>query len=279
MSSRQDDHMDDAEFDAEFAGFLRGEGELAGLMRQVPQPQPSSELDEKILANAGAALAQPASANDAAMPAAERRPAEVRRTSRDIARFLRRARAPLGLAATVVIAVSLGVQWRQEPEVAEQVVVPAVPELKADAPPPPASADRPAPAADAAMAAPPKQEAAQPAPALKQAGTMQPARKREAHANLAEARPQDAPPQTAFAYSRVQEPGTLSKQAALPAADLQGIVPAGDPKAGEWLLKIDELIRQGRKEEALKSWEDFRKAWPDYPVPEPLKEKIKALAP
>jgi hypothetical protein len=60
---------------------------------------------------------------------------------------------------------------------------------------------------------------------------------------------------------------------------VQGIVPAEYPKAREWLQKIDDLIRQGRNDEALRSWEDFRKAYPDYAVPEPLKEKLKALAP
>lgn len=319
MSSRQDDHMDDAEFDAEFAGFLRGEGELARMLAQVPQPEPSSELDSKILADAQAALAQPASANDAVVPEAERQPSEFRSTSQDISRFIRRARAPLGLAATVVIAVSLGVQWHQEPDVAEQVTVPAVPELK-KAPaaqkevevriieearlPAPAMSFR-APRADMPPAPPPPKAIvmappppAPPAPEIATGGVSPPPNAIAATSSVARSAPPTPVDSRVLAPVAAPVPAMLSAKPEMPAAmapmpvrqeqlqrfkaqaaDVVEDRPSGDARERAWLEKIDDLIKQGRNDEALRSWEDFRKAYPDYAVPDPLKEKLKALAP
>lgn len=145
MNPKHDEHDDAVQFDA----FLNGDGALANALRQLPQPSPSAELDQAILADAERALAQPPAANapDGGNPG---QPSWM-------PHFLRRNRVPLGLAASVIFAVTIGLQW-QEPrmdEVREAVIDVRLP---AEAPPPPplsvmAGADREqAPAAPAAPA-------------------------------------------------------------------------------------------------------------------------------
>lgn len=127
-------HDDDREFDA----FLRGEDDLSALLRQAPQPEVPPELDARILAQARSALAEPAhagreAANDPApMP------------------WLMRMRVPLGLAATVVIGVSLGLRWTGWQEGTPVVLVSDSDPAAAAAPPPPAVAAKPGVQAEAA---------------------------------------------------------------------------------------------------------------------------------
>lgn len=98
--------------DAEFDAFLQGGDELALLLQDLPQDAPSAELDAAIMADAEAALAMagvtaPAvvAANDAKNPdASPHRPS-----------FLWRWKTPLGLAASVLLAVPLFL-LRQEHE-------------------------------------------------------------------------------------------------------------------------------------------------------------------
>lgn len=47
--------------------------------------------------------------------------------------------------------------------------------------------------------------------------------------------------------------------------------------ANVWLGKIDALLKAGSNKEALLEWRKFRKAYPDYAVPDALTEKMKAL--
>jgi hypothetical protein len=53
MSTKNTDLDDD---NAKFDEFLQGKGELSELLRALPQEQPSSELDAKILADARRSL-------------------------------------------------------------------------------------------------------------------------------------------------------------------------------------------------------------------------------
>jgi len=93
-------HDDDRDFDA----FLRGEDDLSALLRQAPQPEVPPALDARILAQARGTLAEPVLAEPAhAGRAAANDPAP--------APWLMRMRVPLGLAATVVIGVSLSLRW------------------------------------------------------------------------------------------------------------------------------------------------------------------------
>lgn len=40
---------------------------------------------------------------------------------------------------------------------------------------------------------------------------------------------------------------------------------------------IEELLKADLRQDALAEWEKFRKAYPQYPVPEKLEARIKAL--
>jgi hypothetical protein len=144
MTSKDDINMDDKDFDA----FLQHEGELSQLLKKLPQPMPSADLDAAILAAAKAELEKnPApqsvaqlpvatAANDAGSPVVARvRPG-----------LIRRWRMPLGLAASLLVTVQL-VRWQMK----EEQTVPGAPAVlyesaptAAPAPPPP-PADTPAP--------------------------------------------------------------------------------------------------------------------------------------
>ncbi|WP_296943035.1 hypothetical protein [uncultured Massilia sp.] len=93
-----DPHDDDLDLDA----FLTGEDDLSAQLRDIHQPAPPPALDARIRAHAREALRASAAAANDAIDAEERAL---------VASPLGRWRAPLALAATVVIGVSLGLQW------------------------------------------------------------------------------------------------------------------------------------------------------------------------
>ena len=59
-----------------------------------------------------------------------------------------------------------------------------------------------------------------------------------------------------------------------PAAAIPGLRVAteatGETHAKAWLLKIEDLLKQNERPEALAEWRKFRAIYPDYPVPEKL---------
>lgn len=106
MSTQDEINISDADFDA----FLKGEGELSLMLRQLPQKQPSAELDDAILAKAKVELAKtpeapvvatvqsaPQAANDPVMPG----------KSKSSGGFVSRWRIPLGLVASLFVTVQL----------------------------------------------------------------------------------------------------------------------------------------------------------------------------
>lgn len=105
--------------DAGFEAFLRGEGELADLLHAMPQPDASSQLEAAIMADAQAALARPpvtagVAANDPVIASAPV--------------FLARWKIPLGLAASILLALPLLMQQRgQSPSRENAIVVAAAP--------------------------------------------------------------------------------------------------------------------------------------------------------
>ncbi|MFZ6731343.1 hypothetical protein ACO0LG_05395 [Undibacterium sp. Ji42W] len=128
MTSRNDDmHV------AEFEDFLQGKGELASLLQDLPQAQPSAELDAAIIAEAEGALAAPLAtrtapaivppaANDAIGPEGSGKPPS----------FFWRWKLPLSLAASILFAIPVVMQQNQESYPADPVTVrapnaPAVP--------------------------------------------------------------------------------------------------------------------------------------------------------
>ncbi|MFZ6871772.1 hypothetical protein ACO0LF_06900 [Undibacterium sp. Di27W] len=114
MTSRNDDMQD-----AEFEGFLQGKGELASLLQNLPQAQPSAELDAAIIAQAERALAAstPAlmvsAANDAIGPEGHGKPPS----------FLWRWKLPLSLAASILFAIPVVMQYKQESYTTDPVTV------------------------------------------------------------------------------------------------------------------------------------------------------------
>jgi len=49
------------------------------------------------------------------------------------------------------------------------------------------------------------------------------------------------------------------------------------PRAEAWLSAIDEMLKAGLRQDALEEWEKFKRAYPDYPVPEKLSAQIRLL--
>ncbi|PHV05964.1 hypothetical protein CSQ96_18005 [Janthinobacterium sp. BJB412] len=58
-----------------------------------------------------------------------------------------------------------------------------------------------------------------------------------------------------------------------PAAD----APTDAARAQAWLNVIDEMLKAELRQDALAEWTKFRHAYPDYPVPETLRARIKAV--
>ncbi|PFH11920.1 hypothetical protein BCF11_4387 [Collimonas sp. PA-H2] len=48
-------------------------------------------------------------------------------------------------------------------------------------------------------------------------------------------------------------------------------------RAEAWLSAIDEMLKAGLRQDALEEWEKFKRAYPDYPVPEKLRTQIRLL--
>jgi hypothetical protein len=44
--------------------------------------------------------------------------------------------------------------------------------------------------------------------------------------------------------------------------------------ARDWLDRIEKLLAQGRKSEAVTDWKAFRAAYPEYPVPDATKSQL-----
>ena len=47
--------------------------------------------------------------------------------------------------------------------------------------------------------------------------------------------------------------------------------------AAQWLEHIESLLGAGKDAELLDEWRRFRKAYPDYPVPQTTADRIKAI--
>ncbi|HTD03450.1 hypothetical protein [Undibacterium sp.] len=48
-------------------------------------------------------------------------------------------------------------------------------------------------------------------------------------------------------------------------------------EANDWLALIEELLKAELRKDALDEWKKFRKAYPDYPVPDKVAQQLKAL--
>ncbi len=276
MNPPDHDHRDDEAFDA----FLQGRGELAQLLQQLPQPTPPEALSAAIVAQAQAALRLESSANDARVNGPHGAPLPPH--------FLRRARLPLALAASVVLAVIVGVQWQGRLSEPATVLVAQAPPSQIHAPPPaaaPTATLSKAPDASKSAAAlgaakkqvPSAEQAPMPPTVLAQADIAQ------ANSDAAVFRSVPSATRAEAQPAAVAAP-TPAAVAAAPAASVAASPAPAAPtvdveKAKAWLKLIDELIKADMRRDALEEWERFRKDYPHYPVPEKLSAKIKALKP
>jgi hypothetical protein len=69
---------------------------------------------------------------------------------------------------------------------------------------------------------------------------------------------------------------TGSRLMAAPTGPAAAAKPAEAARAQAWLNVIDEMLKAELRQDALSEWAKFRLAYPDYPVPETLRARIKA---
>lgn len=316
MSSRdqdRDSHDDDRELDA----FLRGEDDLAGALRGLEQPAPPPALDARIRAQAQEALAEPVGAANDAAQASDANDAGAVNDAEEralVASPLGRWRAPLAVAATVVIGVSLALQWDGgRRETAPAALADAAP--RAEGPPAPAPASVPAPVA-APEALPEATRQQEPAPVEKAMPGPAPATRqgRATHAAPTEAvRPPPPPPPAPAASPAPAMPAAAPAPAPAPApasapsfhlqhfatpqsgeGDADGlavqrrsapatthvevtgsrVTAADERRPREWLAVIGQLLDHKLDDDARTSWAHFRREYPDYPVPDALRRRL-----
>lgn len=293
MTGKDKDQIDDG-----FELFLQRQDELSRQLQSLPQPAPSAELDAAILARVEAELARTAAtdaaANDPALPGAAASP---------LPGFLSRWRTPLSMAASVMLVTLVLLRWQTQADnpvplvvaqAPEQTPQQALPQAATTAAPPAQPragrektdgkmlAARP-PAADAARTevttsntqiaqAPDTGREADAALQIAQADTQDAARKTYAPAPA----PSSAPVPTAIARAEVPVAAAPAPAAIRP--PVTDSAPPNNPeKARAWLALIDELLKADLRQDALAEWEKFRKAYPQYPVPEKFEARIKAL--
>ena len=264
------------------------DADLARRLAALPQPEPSAELDAAIFAQVQKDLAPgPAAANDPATELATEPP----RPS-----LLRRYRAPLAFAASLAgIAILLPVFRTMQHEEAQQVNVPIISDdAILPAPPPKAKADVAAPvpsAAPARPAAPQKQKreagmvaepAAKPVPPTWQSPVQSPLPAVELRrAAPSPPEPVRAAPAAVPEYAPAPVP-TPALDAAAPAA--KGVTPVRITGSRiqvlppqDWLGTIEHMLDEGETARAAEQWKRFRQVNPDYPVPDALAQRLKAL--
>ena len=226
------------------------DADLARRLAALPQPEPSAELDASIFSQIEKDLAPgPAAANDPAVEAPRPKPKL-------------RYRAPLAFAASLAGIAILFPVWRSfqqqnqhhELQPVEVQIVPE--ETPAALPPPMISQDK------AAVPAEKKRESA-----------------------IVAAKP--APPMLEMPVPQKMEepPITAAPPPPLPAPQIDELEPApkaparaSDPESPkDWLQTIERMLEAGDTEAAAAQWKRFRKAHPDYPVPDTLAGRLKAL--
>ena len=226
------------------------DADLARRLAALPQPEPSAELDASIFAQIEKDLAPgPAAANDPAAEAPRPKPKH-------------RYRAPLAFAASLAGIAILFPVWRsyqQQNQLhdLQPVEVRIVPE-----------------GAPAAL----------PSPMISQDKADVPAEKKRESAIVA-AKP--APPMLEMPVPQNVEapPIAAAPPPPVPAAEIDELEPA--PKAAarasdavspkDWLQTIERMLEAGDTEAAAAQWKRFRKAHPDYPVPDSLANRLKTL--
>ena len=282
--------------DAQFEAFLRGEGDLSRQLQALAQPSPSAELDAAIIERARLAVVQQGreAANDPGVW-------QAAKPQRARGHGLRWS-IPAGIAATVLAGL-IGQQTYQKGgydaiEDASSVAVTA----------PKQAAATPVPAAEAPRAVIMEPERLGKAPVQRESQVEQRRAPMERQADkfarspvlapapqFVPATPAPAPPSLSPApapapvVAAAGAPGEsnvfLSQEKSATAKAAQRTVTVtgsrirsayeADPAA--WLGAIDVLLDGGKNPEAAAEWARFRKAYPDYAVPEVTEKRLQAL--
>lgn len=234
------------------------DADLVRRLAALPQPEPSQELDAAIFAQIQNDLAPgPAAANDPAHEAPRPKPKH-------------RYRAPLAFAASLAGIAILFPVWRSYQHQELYPVETKIVEAPAPLPAPVIADD------EAAAPAEKKRESAmasaKPAPPIPQLEMPEQAPEPVAAAApppppVPAPAPAAAPPAPAPAME-VDEFDPPRKAAARSKE-------AESPK--DWLQSIERMLDAGDTESAAAQWKRFRKAHPDYPVPDTLAGRLKAL--
>jgi len=233
------------------------DADLARRLAALPQPEPSAELDAAIFAQVQQDLApRPAAAND---PASEAQQPKRKH----------RYRAPLAFAASLAGIAILFPVWRayqhQEQHPVEVRIVPEempalpAPMVSSDEVPAPADKKRES-AIVSAKPAPPVPQLEMPMHAPEPAAAAAPP-----PPPVPAPEPAAAPPARAMAADELDSP----RKAAARSQETE------NPK--ERLQEIERLLDAGDTDSAAAQWKRFRKAHPDYPVPDTLAGRLKAL--
>lgn len=297
------DHSEDAAFE----DFLKGEGDLARQLQGLPQPPVPEALSAAILARAAADLGDGAragvSANDALHGGTAAPPAR---------HYLRRARVPMGLAASVVLALfvvrglmpqAFEPEVRQE-SVAQESAPPAAKMVElapnrdvaasvavaepapAPAPLPPSVASAPVRVAKPAAAlrpsaryAPMADIAVAPAPASVPALSEAPLPAPEA-AEVKVLAPKvlsyaGAPAPVPSAPAAVFARAPIPANAALPGPEVMSV--STTMPALAWLARMTEMLKAGQTKEAHAEWLKFRMRYPEAEVPPELQRQLEAI--
>ncbi|AMP05636.1 hypothetical protein [Collimonas pratensis] len=69
---------------------------------------------------------------------------------------------------------------------------------------------------------------------------------------------------------------TAAPTESAPGATLSGKQESTE-RAEAWLSAIDEMLKAGLRQDALEEWDKFKRAYPNYPVPEKLRAQIRLL--
>ena len=255
--------------DRELDTYLQGKTELSRLYADAPQIEPPDHLDAAILAEAHRAV-----------------------NARPGAKPKRRWAIPLGMVASLFAVVMIGLQLPyllQEPALQQapmEAKVAALTDESAAAPEPPAkqernkrlamdsakseiAADKPVPVATEAYAQPAATMAAAPAPVARRselreeaAGTLAKEKKSNdvGGSNITDELKSLATAAAVPASSPVQLERALKKDE----ADKASLRPE------DWLARISKLKQEGKLEDAKKELAEFRKRYPDHPVPKAL---------
>lgn len=255
-------------FERDFESFLRGDdSRLQALYRKLPTEEPDARLDAAVHALAHRAVAQP------------------RPHMRTRARWLpvSAAAAVVLIAAGIVLRIAPQMQQRPAP-MPETAPTATLRSLPAASPQPESAPAAGSPAAAAAPTPPPEtpppelhrlEAAPKPAPRAFPAPVMRKAEPASAAAEAKTTTPAPAPAPPMAAAQMRAESADAESAAAAPARNF-AVPAARDRNASlypeHWLANIRQMLRDDRREEALRSLAEFRKRYPTYRLPDDLRD-------